>query len=362
MTGAHVYLKCENLQRTGSFKVRGAFAKLRALKEDRVCAASMGNHAQGVAFAAHALGKHARIYMPSGTSVAKEQAVRAYGGEIVIRGRTLSEAIAAMREEGGGAFIHPYDDPEIIAGQGTIALEIADDLPGVDDVIVPIGGGGLIAGIAAGMSELSPEARVIGVQSEAATSAHDSFLREEVVVREPSRSIADGIAVGRVGDLPLAIMKEHVAEIGLVGENSIAGAVVLLLERTRLVVEGAGAAPLAFLLGEAELFRGRRVVLVLSGGNIDLTLIDRVAHAGLLEHGRAGRIALVVPDEPGGLDAATSVIARMRANILSISHERYIPALPFGSAHVVIAVETSGPEHLEALRVELRRAGIGLAP
>ncbi len=328
ITGARVYLKCENFQKTGSFKIRGAFNKLSGLKGENIIAASMGNHAQGVAAAAAALGIKATIVMPEGVSPAKENAVREYGAEVVLHGQTLTGAIEYATSREGYTFIHPYDDEEIIAGQGTIGLEIADELEGADFVIVPVGGGGLISGVSTYIKSAWPGARVIGVQAEGATSALESFREGKVVQREPGPTLADGIAVGRAGEITLKHMLETVDEVLAVPEAAIARAVLLLMERKKLVVEGAGAAGLALVLDDAVRFSQRSVVIVISGGNIDFTLVDRIIHKGLAESGRTGTIEVVLDDAPGALHRLTGIIAARRGNILNVVHDRLSRGFP----------------------------------
>lgn len=358
LSGAEVYLKCENLQRTGSFKVRGAFNKLTVLKAEGVVAASMGNHAQGVAYAAHVLGIKARIIMPRGVSIVKETAVRSYGAEVALEGETLEEAVRYAAAEKGRPFIHPYDDDDIIAGQGTIGLEIIDVLKEADFVLVPVGGGGLISGVAVALKSMSPGIKVIGIQTEAARSAFLSFREKAVVEDRPRPTIADGIAVGRVGERTYGIMNRYVDEVSTVTEASIARGILLFLERKKLVVEGAGAAPLALLLEGGVRFRGKRVVLLISGGNIDFTLIDKILHMGLLESGRIGVFEATIEDAPGALHALTGIIAQKRGNILHVLHDRLSEGLPVGMTRVKLTVETKNSEHLKEIIAAVRSAGI----
>ncbi|MGD0236429.1 MAG: threonine/serine dehydratase [Syntrophorhabdales bacterium] len=274
MSGAEVYIKAENLQKTGSFKVRGAFNKLSTLGSGRVIAASRGNHAQAVAFAAESLGLRARIVMPVGVPIVKEEATKGYGAEVELYGENLQQALDHALSQQGFTFIHPYDDDEIIAGQGTVGLEVLESLDKVDCLVVPVGGGGLLAGIARAVKETSLATQVIGVQTESATSAFFSFKEKKVSQRTALPTLADGIAVGRVGEKPFEIITKYVDDMLLVSEDPIAMAILLFLERTKFVVEGAGAVPLAALLKYAERFRGKRVVLIASGGNVDLNLIE----------------------------------------------------------------------------------------
>lgn len=358
LSGSQVHVKCENLQKTGSFKVRGAFNKLLRLGAPGVVAASMGNHAQGVACAASVLGIRARIFMPEGVSIVKENAVRAYGAEVVVRGGTLAEALEAAVAEGGDPFVHPYDDDDIIAGQGTLGLEIMEQVEDVDIVLVPVGGGGLISGIALAVKSLRPATRVIGVQTEAAKSAFLSFRGKTIVGEPPGPTLADGIAVGRVGERPFEIMRKFVDDVVTVTESSIARAILLLLERKKLVVEGAGAVPLALLMEDSVKWRGRRAALVLSGGNIDFTLIDKIIYRGLVESGRIGVLQATINDVPGALNSITAVIAALRGNVITVSHDRLAPGLPVGKTKVRFTVEVKNIDHLSDIVRGLRTAGI----
>ena len=312
LIGAEVYLKAENLQKTGSFKVRGAFNKLTGIKGGKVIAASMGNHAQGVAFAANALGIHAKIVMPVTSPIVKQEATKSYGAEVVLHGETFSDALVHALSQKDYTFIHAFDDEKVIAGQGTIGIEIIEDLKDIDIVIVPVGGGGLISGIASALKALSPQTMVIGVQTESATSAYDSFRGKKISDKRPLPTLADGIAVGRVGEKTFEMMNKYVDEVLLVKEDSIAMAILLFLERKKLVVEGAGAVPLAALIENKDRFKNKRIVLVVSGGNIDFTLIDRIIHKGLVSSGRIGVFEVVVDDIPGSLHYVTGVIASHR--------------------------------------------------
>jgi threonine dehydratase len=357
LSGADVYLKLENLQKTGSFKVRGAFNKLVAVKDQRVIAASMGNHAQAVAYAAGKLGKHAVIVMPETASLVKQEATKGYGAEVVLFGEHLSDALdhAIMRKD--ALFIHPFDDDDVIAGQGTVGLEIAADLREIDVVLVPVGGGGLCAGTAAAIKALSPSTKIIGVQAASATSACVSFGEHKVCERAPGPTIADGIAVGRVGERTLALMAAHVDAMLTVNEDAIARAILLFLERKKLVVEGAGAVPLAALLENADRFRGKRVVLVVSGGNIDFTLVDRIILKGLVTSHRIGVFSVVIDDVAGSLHAVTGILGAQKANILDVAHARLDRDVPIGRTKVVVTVEVRGRDHLAEVFKALRDKG-----
>lgn len=357
MTGAEVYLKAENLQKTGSFKVRGAFYKLNSLGNKNVIAASMGNHAQGVAYAAAKLGIHAKIVMPLSASIVKQEATKGYGAELVLHGESFQEALQYAGSQEGHVFIHAFDDEKIIAGQGTIGLEIVEDLKDIDTVIVPVGGGGLISGIAAAVKGLSPHTEIIGVQTASAVSAYTSFINKKIMESVPSSTLADGIAIGKVGDITFGIIEKYVDDMMLVDEDPIARAILLFLERKKLVVEGAGAVPLAALLEGKERFRGKRVVLVVSGGNIDFTVIDRIIHKGLVSSGRIGVFEVTVDDVPGQLHTLTGIIAGQRGNIHTIVHDRLSPGLSAVQTKVVFTVEIRGKEHLTEIISAIRARG-----
>jgi threonine dehydratase len=357
VTGAEVYLKAENLQKTGSFKVRGAFNKIMGVRGDRVIAASMGNHAQGVAFAAARLGKSAKIVMPVTAPIVKQEATEGYGAEVVLFGESFGEALNYALSQEGYEFIHAFDDEEIIAGQGTVGTEIAGKISDADCVLVPVGGGGLIAGIAVAMKALSPATAVVGVQVGAAPSAFFSFKERRISERPPQPTIADGIAIGRVGEKTFEIMKRYVDDMMLVEEDDVAMSILYFLERKKLVVEGAGAVPLAVLFANREKFSGKKVVLVVSGGNIDFTLIDRIIHKGLVTSGRIGVFEVVVDDVPGMLHALSGIIAGRGGNILNVGHERLSPDLPVVKTKVVFTVEMKGKGHFEEILAECKEKG-----
>jgi threonine dehydratase len=361
MTGAEVYLKAENLQKTGSFKVRGAFNRVRTVDAEKVIAASMGNHAQGVAYAAGVLGKRATIVMPLNAPIVKQEATKGYGAEVLLHGESFNEALDFARSRQDMTFVHAFDDEAVIAGQGTVALEILEDLKDIDFVIVPVGGGGLVAGISLAFKDFSPQTKVVGVQTVSASSAYTSFKEKIISAFPPSPTLADGIAVGRVGDITFEIISRNVDDVVLVDEDSIARAILLFLERKKLVVEGAGAVPLAALLTDKEQYRGRRVVLVVSGGNIDFTLIDRIIRKGLVSSGRIGVFDVQVDDIPGRLHSLTGVIASHAANILNVFHDRLSLDLPVGKTRVVFTVETRGAGHFEEILADLAHKGFAAA-
>lgn len=360
MSGAEVYLKAENLQKTGSFKVRGAFNRMipiPTLRDGKVIAASMGNHAQGVAYAASRLGLHAKIVMPVNATIVKEEAAKGYGAEVLLYGETFKDALEYAGSQKDYVFIHAFDDAEVIAGQGTVGIEIMEDIKDIDFVLVPVGGGGLISGVATALKSVPSKTRVIGVQTESAPSAYVSFKGKKISEKPPLPTLADGIAVGRAGEKTLESMNRYVDDMVLVREDSIAGAILLFLERKKLVVEGAGAVSLAALLENRERFAGKRVVLVVSGGNIDFTLIDKIIHKGLVSSGRIGVFGVTVDDIPGSLHFLTGVIASDRGNILNVVHDRLAEDLPVGKTRVIFTVETRGEGHLEAILSHLSAKG-----
>lgn len=362
MTGAEVRIKAENLQKTGSYKVRGVFNTVMGLGAGRVVTASMGNHAQALAFAAQQLAIPARIVMPLTVSILKEAATRGYGAEVVLHGESLSDALACARAQEGYTFIHPFDDDAVILGQSTVGQEIVEELPDADAVLVPIGGGGLIAGISLAVREFSPRTEIVGVQTESAPSAYRSFRAGSVTAVPPHPTLADGIAVERIGERPFAVISRLVDDVVLVKEETIALAVLLLLERTKLVVEGAGAAALAALLSGGDRFRGKRVVLVVSGGNIDPAVMDRILRTGLVTSGRIATFEVVVDDAPGSLHALTGIIARRRVNILEVSHNRLAHDLPLGKTRVMFTVEVRTRESLRDLIAEINGGGFAVCP
>lgn len=364
MARAEVYLKLESLQIGGSFKVRGATYKLLKRREEigpaGVVAASAGNHAQGVALAARAAGLPAMIVMPVWASMGKQVATKSYGAEVILAGDSLAESISIARgmAEEGRTFIHPYDDRDIIAGQGTVGLEILEDLPDPDLVVVPVGGGGLISGIASAIKPLRPETRIIGVQAAACPSAFEALRAGRRVSVEAKKSIADGISVKEVGEANLPIIREHVDKVVLVEEEEIASAVLALLERKKVLAEGAGAAPLAALLAsKLALPAGGKVVLVISGGNLDPPLMERAIRQGLLNDGRMMRFSACIEDVPGSLARLLDLVAVTGGNVLHIHHARGGKDLSLFKTRVDLEVETRGFGMIEEIKVALRAAG-----
>ncbi|RII29498.1 MAG: threonine ammonia-lyase [Geobacter sp.] len=354
--GMPLYFKCENLQRTGSFKIRGALnfmtAQPREALQKGVITASAGNHAQGVAFSADLLGIKATIFMPEITPPQKVHSTRDYGAEVVLTGRNFDEACQAayeMQKASGALFVHPFDDDLVMAGQGTIALELLDELPDMQNLIVPVGGGGLIAGIAAAIREMAPNVRIIGVESMAARSMSLSFQAGKPCESAVNVTLADGIAVKRPGSRTLPVIKNWVDDIVLVEEEEIAQSIVSLLERTKLLVEGAGAVPLAAVLHNRIPDLSGKTVCLLSGGNIDVKTIALVVERGLLAAGRYLKMTIELDDHPGALATLAADIAATRANIFHITHDRRSKSLAIGRTDVSLELETRGYEHIKEI-------------
>jgi threonine dehydratase len=361
--GGPVQYKCENLQRAGSFKVRGAYVRIHNLKpEERahgVVAASAGNHAQGVALAATLLDIKSTVFMPEGAPLPKVAATEAYGAHVRFAGHTVDEALVAARafsEETGAAFIHPFDHPDVIAGQGTVGLEILEQCPEVATILVAVGGGGLLAGIAAAVKATRPDVRVIGVQAAGAAAYPASLAAGKPVALERMATMADGIAVGRPGDLPFRMIAELADEVRVVSEESLSKAMLLLLERAKLVVEPAGAAAVAALLDDTRGFDAP-VVAVLSGGNLDPLLMMRMIRHGLVANGRFLALRLRIPDRPGALAKLLTELGEADANVMDIEHLWTRPSLAFGEVEVALQLETRGIAHAETLVSRLRAAG-----
>jgi threonine dehydratase len=365
LTGLETYFKLENLQMTGSFKERGSLNKLLQLSgEERargVIAASAGNHAQGVAYHATRLGIAATIVMPESTPLIKIVCTREYGGTVVLYGEDYDAAYAEARrraEADGLTFVHAFDDPAIIAGQGTIGLELCEQVPDLEAVVVPVGGGGLASGVACAVKARRPKALVVGVQSAACPSARAALDAGAPVVMPASTTIADGIAVRRIGDQTLPMLDAYVDEIVTVDEEEIANAILLLLEREKTVVEGAGAVAVAAVLNQRiELPLGHRTALVVSGGNIDVNILSRVIERGLAKDARLVRLEVKLTDRPGSLHKLVGLIAEQRANILHIAHSRAFGGANLGETIVEITLEARGPDHAKSILAALRTAG-----
>ncbi|MET7755940.1 threonine ammonia-lyase [Streptomyces sp. NPDC005389] len=363
LVGAPVHLKCENLQRTGSFKLRGAYVRIAGLRpEERaagVVAASAGNHAQGVALASNLLGVHATVFMPVGAPLPKVAATREYGADVRLHGHVVDETLAAAERyarETGAVFIHPFDHPDIIVGQGTVGLEILEQCPEVRTILVGVGGGGLAAGIGLAVKSVRPDVRVIGVQAEGAAAYPPSLAAGHPVVVESPVTMADGIKVGRPGDVPFALVQEYVDEVRTVSEDALSSALLLCLERAKLVVEPAGASPVAALLSDPRSVEGP-VVAVLSGGNVDPLLLQRILRHGMAAGGRYLSLRLRVTDRPGVLATLLAVLTVADANVLDVSHVRTDPRLGLTEAEVELHLETKGPEHCREVADALRDAG-----
>lgn len=361
-SGARVSLKLENLQHTGSFKVRGAGVKLLSLDEAGrrrgVVAASAGNHAQGVAFHARALGVRAVIVMPEGTPFAKIAATQHFGAEIVLKGGSVADAAshaARLAAQEGLVLIPPFDDPLIVAGQGTVGLEIADQCPEVEIVIVPVGGGGLLAGIALALSETAPECAVYGVEVSAYPSLARSFGHD--VPDRAGPTLAEGIAVDRAGALPTALARRLVKDVLLVSEREVELALERLLIEDKILSEGAAAASVAALLARPDLFRGRRVCLVISGGNIDARVVSTILLRGLYRSGRMVRLRVETSDRPGVLARIAGIIAEAGGNIVEVYHHRLFHDVPIKGADLDLVIEGRGRDHAEAMAGSIRAAG-----
>ena len=368
-TGARVALKVEVLQRTGSFKVRGAANFIASLDagalERGVIAASAGNHAQGVALAAAADGIPCRVVMPLGTALPKENATREYGAEVRLEGANLSEAATvamALARANGWTYVPPFDDPLVVAGQGTLGLELLEQTPDAELVLIPVGGGGLAAGAALALKHERPGVRVVGVQAEAAPAAARSHGHDEPVPVPSRWTLADGCAVPRVGAVTLPLLNAYVDEIVTVSEEWIGSAIVWLLERSNLVVEGAGALSVAALLSGAVDPGGRRTVAVLSGGNIDINTIAKTVEHGLARVGRYVRLVATVPDRPGQLAAVLRAVSEQGANVLQVEHHRRDPALPVGAVEVALLLEVRDASHAGAIATALAERGYRRVP
>lgn len=363
LVGSPVLLKCENLQRTGSFKLRGAYVRIAGLSpEERargVVAASAGNHAQGVALAASLLGVGSTVFMPVGAPLPKVAATREYGARVRLHGHVVDETLEAAREYAhttGAVLIHPFDHPDVVAGQGTVGLELLEQCPEVRTIVVGVGGGGLVAGIAVAVKALRPDVRIVGVQAEGAAAYPASLAAGAPVALESLSTMADGIKVGRPGDIPFALASQLVDEVRTVSEDALSRALLLCLERAKMVVEPAGASPVAALLESPGDFGGP-VAAVLSGGNVDPLLLQRTLRHGMAAAGRYLSLRLRVPDSPGVLASLLRELSVADANVLDVSHVRTDPRLGLDEAEVELRLETKGPEHCVDVASSLRAAG-----
>ncbi len=367
--GMDAVLKLENLQRTGSFKPRGAYNKIQSLtdseKQNGVITASSGNHAQGVAWSAALSGVSSVIVMPETTPIVKRLATKGYGAEVILHGATFTQACEKAREiatNRGMTFVHAFNDELVMAGQGTVGLEILEKLPDIGTVVVPIGGGGLISGIACAIKENNKDIKVVGVESEASSSCKRSLEAGRPVEYKTRPTLADGIAIKTVGDKTFPYIEKYVDEVVTVREDSIAEAVLMLLERKKLVVEGAGAVTIAAAI-EGKISRtdgtarDKKTVFLLSGGNIDVTMLDRVIRAGLLKAGRVVRFSVVLPDVPGALAGLATIVSEHKSNIFHVLHERDASDVPAGRARLNIVLEVEDNAHSQRVFAALREKG-----
>jgi threonine dehydratase len=363
MLEAEVLIKPENLQKTGSFKIRGAYNRVMALTAEQarrgVVAASAGNHGQALAYAATAAGVKATIVMPETAAIAKVEATRSYGQTVVLRGVNYQEARRAadqLCQQTGATFVDAYDDPWVIAGQGTAGLEIAEE--GADAVVVPVGGGGLIAGVTVALAARAPHAVVIGAEAAGSPQLSTSLRRGEAsAVDRPVETIADGLATGRLGVLPFELTRGRVHDVATVDDFEIGEAVLLLLERMKLLAEGAGATALAGALKLKGQLKGKRVVVLVSGGNIDINLLDRIIGHGLVKAGRLYRFRMTLPDRPVELSRVLALIGALGANVRAIDHDRTQRDVALGAALVELELETRGADHIDLIRRELKSHG-----
>ncbi|MGD9430554.1 threonine ammonia-lyase [Arthrobacter russicus] len=369
--GSDVFFKCENLQRAGSFKVRGAYVRMARLSpQDRdrgVVAASAGNHAQGVAVAAKALGIKARIYMPLGVALPKLAATQGHGAEVVLHGHNVDEALAEAQryaEQSGAVFVHPFDNVDVVSGQGTIGLEILEQIPDVETVVMGVGGGGLLAGVAVAIKsrarELGRPIRIIGVQAENAAAYPPSLAADALVPLTKVSTMADGIAVGRPGQIPFSIIRELVDDVVTVSEDSLARALIFLLERSKMVVEPAGAVGVAALLDGTLNLDGAKpgtTAVILSGGNIDPMLMLKVIQRGLSAAGRFMTVRMLLDDRPGSLATISRIIAESDANVTGVDHTRVGGSISMGDVSITVNMETKGHEHCEQVLMNLRAEG-----
>lgn len=357
-------MKLENLQKTGSFKVRGSYNKIISLsKEEKrrgVIAASAGNHAQGVAYSSSMIGIPCTIVMPKGAPLSKIQATQSYGANVILHGDVFDESLEYARklqQETGATFVHPFDDPTVIAGQGTIGLELFDQLDHIDAVVCPVGGGGLLAGLAIAMKQKKPTIRIYGVESAACASTTAAKQYNQPVMITPSNTIADGIAVKRIGDLTFSYIQKYVDDIVRVEETDISRTMLYLLERNKLLVEGSAACSLAALLYKKIPLEGKNIVAILSGGNVDVTLISRIIERGLVESGRFVTFSTVISDKPGQLNKLLRIISDLEANVMSIDHQRMGTNVLPGQAEIRFSLETKNREHIDQIQHVLIESG-----
>jgi len=365
ISGYEVYLKKENLQRTGAFKLRGAFNRIASLvesgKKGGVVAASAGNHAQGVAFSAKYFGIDATIVMPESTPLTKVQGVKEFGAKVILHGSNYDEAYAyavTFGKENHFDFVHPFTDDEVMAGQGTVTLEMFEEIKDLDALVVPVGGGGLISGMSVASKALKPEVKVIAVSAEGAPAMRNSYIAKRAIDTTSVKTIADGIAVRDTSPVTLEYILKYVDTFESVCEDEIASAILFLLEKQKVLVEGAGAVGVAALLhGKLDLPKGTKVGVVLSGGNIDVTMLSLIIEKGLTKSARKMKLRVILVDKPGALQDFTGILTDIGANIVQIGYDRTSTDLEFGDAHVSVALETKGEEHQETIRQKLREGG-----
>ncbi|MCX7770252.1 MAG: threonine ammonia-lyase [Proteobacteria bacterium] len=358
MFSKNIYLKAENIQKTGSFKVRGALNKILKTNAKMVSAVSMGNHAQGVAYAGRSLGIKVKIVMPLNASIAKVEATKSYGAKVILRGDTLSESLLYAKNLTGYTFIHPFNDFDVICGQGTLGIEILKDLPEITDVIIPVGGGGLISGISAYLKEKKPSVKIIGVQTESAKSGVESFKKGILTPMSPLPTIADGISVEKIGEIPFEIIKKYVDDIVSVKEESIAKAILLLMERKKLVVEGAGAVGLAYLLEDNGIKIGRNTLLILSGGNIDMMLMDKIIFTGLISSKRILSFSVEINNFSKEIYEIIKIIEKNGGVIKNLLQDNLNMTPPFQSNIINFLVETKGEEQAKKILYSLENKKI----
>lgn len=361
----HMYLKTENLQVTGSFKVRGAYYKISQLTDEQkkagVIACSAGNHAQGVALSATKNGIKSVVCMPDGAPISKVEATKGYGAEVVLVPGVYDDAYnkaLELQKEKGYTFVHPFDDEDVIAGQGTIGLEILNQLENIDAVVVPIGGGGLISGVAFAIKSLKPEIKVYGVQAANAPSMYESIKKKEQITLDTVSTFADGIAVKHPGDNTFKIVSQYVDEVVTVSEDEIAMAILTLMERQKLIAEGAGATSVAAVLSDKVPVEGKNVVCVVSGGNIDVNILSRVLTRGLKSSGRNVNMQIALEDKPGQLVLVSTIISQCGGNIINVRYERSDLNMPISSCYLTIGMETKNFDHIKLIKEKLTEAGL----
>ncbi len=364
LLGKNISFKMENLQHTGAFKVRGARNKLLSLsdveKKRGVITASAGNHAQGVASQATQLGIRSMVVMPESSPMGKVLATRGYGAEVLTHGQTYDDAYEKalkIQKEKGFTFIHAYEDPWIVAGQGTVGLEILKQNPETEAIVVAIGGGGLISGVAIAAKSINPKIKIMGVQADGAATMAESLKKGKPQNIENLKTMAEGIAVKRASPYTFEMIQKYVDEVVTVSDEEIAAAILELLEKTKVIVEGAGAVTFAALLFQKIKIKSKNIVSVLSGGNLDVTTLAHIIERGLVQEGRMVKLEITIDDRPGGLNRLTKVIADLNANIMQVFHDRLVLNLPYGKTKVTFTLETRGPEHIEEIIAVLQKSG-----